>query len=627
MALFAIPVGTTGDDIATNDAVEDDRKTQVTKSELSALSFDGVRQPDLLVMDGSKVKDEASTVNIKRLNDAVQMARMALKAPVVSETKYEDLARALEHRFQSMSKSEDLEEAISLVQPLVEASYRKDSFMWIVRWYDRLSKSLVESLKVEGRMEAVTRIVAMAKSTYSEAEHLSKVHLMGSSEKTMIFAMGGLGEIYRLQGEHQNAKDMYGRALKLFEEIYGGLEEMEELSDDMVSFVFDIIDRALSIYDLDDSAETMKFLEQAINIQPAIPRGGHVTLRPLKVRLASIYRRQSYLKEFEELQAQLIRDDDTLFADNCVDTRNLMKELAVFYEEQKRWDDAEKLWVEVLDMIKASTEHQEIIIVKGHLAKCYEHQDSWRAAERLLIEALDLSKTHFASDDKITVQARESLATLYMSNSCWQEAEELLKQGVEIRTQAIWSEHRDTIRALSRLMEVYQAQGYWGEVTELCKKISERHSSFHGSEHPTTLLGRCYLTFLYLCLGKFNMAQGLGSMVLETQTRVLGEQHPDTLITTKYLALASACLGQFDRAKEMWTTSISIRTIASRQLLMRLVIIADVYHSEENFKSEAFLREKIRFIEYLVSWNAEEEWRWDEVRGEPPKTPEPDVST
>jgi hypothetical protein len=76
------------------------------------------------------------------------------------------------------------------------------------------------------------------------------------------------------------------------------------------------------------------------------------------------------------------------------DTLSSMGNLASTYQNQGRWNEAEKLEVQVMDMRKKllGAEHPHTLTSMANLASTYRNQGRWNEAGKLEVQVMDMRK-------------------------------------------------------------------------------------------------------------------------------------------------------------------------------------------------------------------------------------------
>ena len=84
-----------------------------------------------------------------------------------------------------------------------------------------------------------------------------------------------------------------------------------------------------------------------------------------------------------------------------------MGNLASTYQHQGKWDEAEKLQIEVMNarQAKLGSDHLDTLISMGDLAWTYQSQGRWDEAEKLQIEVMSARQAKLGSDHPDTLIA------------------------------------------------------------------------------------------------------------------------------------------------------------------------------------------------------------------------------
>ena len=81
----------------------------------------------------------------------------------------------------------------------------------------------------------------------------------------------------------------------------------------------------------------------------------------------------------------------SLIGEEHPDTLISMTNLASTYQIQGRWNEAEELFVQVIDMRKRllGAEHPHTLTSMANLASMYQNQGRWNEAEKLDLEVMN----------------------------------------------------------------------------------------------------------------------------------------------------------------------------------------------------------------------------------------------
>ena len=85
-----------------------------------------------------------------------------------------------------------------------------------------------------------------------------------------------------------------------------------------------------------------------------------------------------------------------------------MGHLASTYRDQGRWNEAEQLQVQVMDMSKKllGPEHPDSLNSMGNLANTYRYQGKWNEAEQLEVQVMDIPLKHGKSSKHIQTSGK-----------------------------------------------------------------------------------------------------------------------------------------------------------------------------------------------------------------------------
>ncbi|KAK0263174.1 hypothetical protein LTR91_022651 [Friedmanniomyces endolithicus] len=103
---------------------------------------------------------------------------------------------------------------------------------------------------------------------------------------------------------------------------------------------------------------------------------------------------------------------EKVFRGGHPDTLASMGNLALTYWKQGRWDEAEKLQVEVMETMKAVLPkgHPDTLASMGNLAMTYSNQGRWDEAEKLQVEAMKTSKAGRPKGHPDTLRSMNTMA-------------------------------------------------------------------------------------------------------------------------------------------------------------------------------------------------------------------------
>ncbi|RFU80041.1 serine threonine phosphatase [Trichoderma arundinaceum] len=172
-----------------------------------------------------------------------------------------------------------------------------------------------------------------------------------------------------------------------------------------------------------------------------------------------------------------------------LDESRRLSELATTYGDQGRWDEAEKLQVQVMESRKAilGGDHPETLDIMSYLALNFYEQGRWKEAEKLQTQAMEDYQKILGKDHPSSLDAMANLAVTFGHQGRWKEAEEIQTLMVEEERKVFGEYHYRTLRSMSTLAVTLKQLGRDADAIvwmENCHRGRQQHL---GPEHPDTL--------------------------------------------------------------------------------------------------------------------------------------------
>jgi uncharacterized protein (DUF2164 family) len=91
----------------------------------------------------------------------------------------------------------------------------------------------------------------------------------------------------------------------------------------------------------------------------------------------------------------------------------------------------------------------------GNLASTYRNQGRWNEAEQLEVQVMDMRKKLLGAEHPDTLTSMANLASTYRNQGRWNEAEQLEVQVMDMRKKLLGAEHPDTLTSMANLASTY----------------------------------------------------------------------------------------------------------------------------------------------------------------------------
>ena len=277
--------------------------------------------------------------------------------------------------------------------------------------------------------------------------------------------------------------------------------------------------------------------------------------------LALLYESQGRYAEAETLYLRDLEASERTLGMEHPDTLSAVDSLAGLYESQGRYAEAEMLYLRALEASERilGVEHPDTLVSVGNLALLYDSQERYAEAEPLYLRDIEASERILGVEHPNTLASVGNLAGLYMAQRKYEEAEPLYLRVLEAGERTLGVEHPDTLTSVNNLALLYKSQDMYAEAEPLYLRVMEVSQRTLGIEHPSTLISVGNFAGLYMAQGMYEEAEPLYLRVLEAGERTLGVEHPDTLTSVNNLALLYKSQGRYAEAEPLYLRVLEVR--------------------------------------------------------------------
>ncbi|HEY9749534.1 MAG TPA: tetratricopeptide repeat protein [Allocoleopsis sp.] len=214
-----------------------------------------------------------------------------------------------------------------------------------------------------------------------------------------------------------------------------------------------------------------------------------------------------------------------------------LNNLALLYESQGRYEEAEPLYLQVLELDKhlLGEDHSDVATSLNNLALLYTYQGRYEEAEPLHLQALELRKRLLGEDHFHVADSLNNLAGLYESQGRYEEAEPLYLQALELYKHLLGEEHLYVATNLNNLARLYESQRRYSEAEPLYLQALALRKRLLGEEHPDVATILNNQATLYESQRRYSEAELLYLQALAIAEQLLGKNHPNTVTIRKNL--------------------------------------------------------------------------------------------
>ena len=176
-----------------------------------------------------------------------------------------------------------------------------------------------------------------------------------------------------------------------------------------------------------------------------------------------------------------------------------------------------------------SLEDEQTLDSTAMLASIYCFEGRWEEAERLFVQVMETCKTKLGVDHPNTLTSMANLASTFWNQGRWKEAEQLEVQVMETRKTKLGVDHPDTLMSIANLASTFWNQGRWEEAEQLLMRVIGISKTKLGDDHPDTLTSMANLAHTLWSSEQSTAALQLMAECVQLRDRKLGPNHPDTI--------------------------------------------------------------------------------------------------
>ncbi|QJB45125.1 tetratricopeptide repeat protein [Dolichospermum flos-aquae] len=277
--------------------------------------------------------------------------------------------------------------------------------------------------------------------------------------------------------------------------------------------------------------------------------------------LALLYYSQGRYNDAEPLYLQSLDIRKRQLGDDHPDVASSLNNLALLYYSQGRYNDAEPLYLQSLDIRKRQLgdDHPDVASSLNNLALLYYSQGRYNDAEPLYLQSLDIRKRQLGDDHPDVASSLNNLALLYYSQGRYNDAEPLYLQSLDIRKRQLGDDHPDVASSLNNLALLYYSQGRYNDAEPLYLQSLDIRKRQLGDDHPDVASSLNNLALLYYSQGRYNDAEPLYLQSLDIWKRQLGDDHPSVATSLNNLAGLYESQGRYNDAEPLYLQSLDIR--------------------------------------------------------------------
>ena len=277
----------------------------------------------------------------------------------------------------------------------------------------------------------------------------------------------------------------------------------------------------------------------------------------VKLRLAEIYQMQARYEDAEHIYLEMMdpqfgkgEDLPPKYMVAC------MRELAETYRHQGQYEEAEQMYIKVQEMGEW--------LPSIPLARLYSDMGRYPQAEELLRTEIDWIPHNRPGKDPVSlITAKNDLAMLLTKQGDFDEAGRLFAEVWEVEKEKWSDDHPDILTTINAIGVLRREQQRYGEAESLLRQALEGRQHKLGNNHPACFESMHELALLYKNQARYEEAEKYLREAVEGRRLKLGDKHPHTLESWNNLIDLYEAWNEPEKASE-WRAKLS-ETEAERE--------------------------------------------------------------
>ena len=340
-----------------------------------------------------------------------------------------------------------------------------------------------------------------------------------------------LGRLYQVQADFERSEQQFAQAVEALKKNGRGKT---------VDFARALDHLGYLLYDMHEFERAEEKYNQALEILDEIGDPEQDSLSVVN-NLALVYERQSKFDEAENLYRRIVEATRFRFGNDHPYTATALNNFGLLYQQQSRFDEAEPLHVEAVDIFKSAfgMDHPAVATVHATLGVVYKRQARYEEAMEMYKIALDTRERVLPENHYHIGIGHKNVGGVYMLQSRYEEAEPYLLRAMEITKISFGEGHAGTASSINDLAGLYLRKEEYSKAEVLYREALEIFVNARGMEHATTASIANNLSVSLRKLGRLEEAESLALEALSVQRKLRGDLHASVAYVLNNLGLIS----------------------------------------------------------------------------------------
>jgi len=319
----------------------------------------------------------------------------------------------------------------------------------------------------------------------------------------------------------------------------------------------------------------------------------------VKFLLALVYQDQGRYRDAENLLSDVLRISRQVYG--LEEPLDIMSSLAITYYHLGKYKQAKSLYNEILQ--KGRNKDGKVFpsrcCYQCDLARVYAAQGRYEQAKELLITTL--SNPDWVIESRSWLLYTRILGDVCRNQGHYEQAERWLVDALDKAENVLGDEHMGTVGIKYSLAQLRTDQGDYEDANDLFDDILKTVHGRLSDKHPAMYEFLNGLAVLRTKQKRYDQAEILFKKALEGRRNVLGEDHPGTLKSKNDLAMLYKERGLYGKAEPLLSEAVEGRIkvlgLQHPDTIISLKNLIELYEAEGKMELAQQYRKKLYVAE------------------------------
>ena len=398
-----------------------------------------------------------------------------------------------------------------------------------------------------------------------------------------------LSDPYEARGETISARELLDKGAQ---KIDKELSRQPDIKATMLSLIGKVYFN-LGLFNKSDT-----LLSEALEIRTKLNNNQMEEAKSL-INLGQLY---TYKGEFSKADSLLTKAIYIYKINSMEEDTNyawILGNLAWVYKSKGNYNKSELYYKKSLEILKNKGSNKEYLLtMMNNFALELHEEGKYDDAEKMFNETLELQKKIYGNKPHPEISTTTyNLAELLRDRGKYDEAEKMFKTSLSMDMLLSGPENPDVAYSIQGLASVYKIKGDFNKAKKLFVKVLNMRRKFLGDNHPDVAYAISNIGLLYYAEEKYDSSKKYYERALVLHKKLNGPNHPSVAICLNKLGFINYKKEYYKKAENQIRQSMQIieKSIGTKNLTYSsdLMILSFIKSAFKDYDSVAILNKEV----------------------------------